>query len=288
MSRNVLIGLALVAIAVPASVWAELPKADQTCINKINSDGVKVQAAQLNVNDGCVSDAVKTQASPAPAASTCIDADAKGKVGKKRGKTTADITKKCGTTPAVFFTGDTVTNDAAEDGAKALLRDAFGPTLGALLSCDTNAAECACQAKISNRLSKLERAIGKIWLQCKKDALTAGGSFTPSGATTNAQLEQCVTNGALAGGLSVAADTKGKIAKATDQLKVSAEQFCAKGSVDEFAGGACAGFSTPPTLDGAGLAGCMEDQARCRFCEMVNATDALNIDCDAWVGTTCP
>ena len=30
-----------------------------------------------------------------------------------------------------------------------------------------------------------------------------------------------------------------------------------------------------------GLADCMEHQAKCRFCEMVNETDALAIDCDA-------
>ena len=73
-----------------------------------------------------------------------------------------------------------------------------------------------------------------------------------------------------------------------EQLKATAEQFCGIGSVDEFAAGACAGFSTPPTIDGENLANCLEGQARCRFCEMVNETDALNIDCDAWVGTSCP
>lgn len=289
MQRKVLIGLAVAAMVVPAAVWAELPNAEQICINKMNSDGVKVQAAQLKLNDGCVKDAVKTQLVPGPAADACIELDAKGKVAKKRASTTADITKKCGTTPSIFFSGDTVTNDAAENGAKALVRDVFGPTLGALQSCDTNASECACQVKVINRLSKMERAMAKIWLQCKKAALKGSKEpFVPVGAITNAELEQCVTNAALTGGLSVAADTKGKIASAKDQLRDSAEQFCGAGAVDEFAGGECAGFSTPPTIDGAGLADCMEELAKCRLCEMVNLTDALAIDCDAWAGTTCP
>lgn len=288
MSKKVLMSLAVAIVAAPSLLLAELPKAEQICINKMNNDGVKVQAAQLKVNDGCVADAVKTQLSPGASANACVEADPKGAVNKKRLSTTADITKKCGTTPSIFFTGATTTNDAAEDSAKGLVRDVFGPTLGSLQSCDTNAPECACQVKVSNRVSKLTRAMGKIWLQCKKDALTAGGAFTPTGATSNSQLEQCVTNAALAGGLSVAADTKGKIAKAHDQLKATAEQFCGIGSVDEFAAGACAGFSTPPTIDGENLANCLEGQARCRFCEMVNETDALNIDCDAWVGTSCP
>ena len=276
----------LMAVAAPGRLWAELPKADQTCINKINSDGIKVQAAQLKVNDGCVSDAVKTQLNPGPTADTCIDADAKGQVGKKRAKTTSDITKKCATTPSIFFSGDVITNDAAEEASKDLLRDVFGATLGALKSCDTNAAECACQVKVSNRVSKIVRAMGKIWLQCKKDAMTAGGAFAPTGAISNAELEQCMTNGAL--GLSVQADTKGKVADATGQLQATASQFCGVGSVDEFAGGACAGFSAPPTLDATGLTTCLVNQAQCRFCEMINDFDGLAVDCDAWAGIACP
>lgn len=289
MRRTFFVGVVVALMAVPGALWAELPKADQLCINKINNDGIKVQAAQLKVNDGCVKDAVKTQLTPGPTANACIEADAKNKVGKKRASTVTDITKKCGTPPGVFFSGATATNDAAEDSAKALVRDIFGPTMGALQSCDTNPEECACQVKVINRVSKLERAMGKIWLRCKKAALKNGKEpFTSGGATLNAELEQCVTNAALAGGLSVAADTKGKADKAGDQLQTSAEQFCGAGTADEFAGGACAGFSTPPTIDGAGLRGCVEAHAKCRLCEMINTTDALSINCDTYAGIACP
>ena len=289
MSRKVLIGLALAAFAVPAGVMAELPKAEQICINKMNNDGVKVQAAQLKVNDSCVADAVKTNLMPPGPAETCIAADPKGLVSKKRLSTTSDISKKCTSTPSIFFTGDTTTNDAAEDGAQALAHDIFGPGMSALQSCDTNASECACQVKVSNRVSKLARAMSKIWLACKKDAMKGTGhGFPPTGAVSNAELEQCVTNGALQGGLSVQSDTKGKIAKAGDQLATTAGQFCGAGTVDEFAGGACSGFSTPPTINQNGLRTCLENQVKCRFCEMVNETDLLAIDCDTWVGITCP
>lgn len=273
-------------LLVPAVALAELPSAEQQCINTINKDAVKVQAAQLKVNDGCVKDEVKTGAD----GDACMEADAKGKVGKKRDKTVSDATKKCtGSPPTVFFTSATVANDAAEEAAKALHRDVFGPSLVALQLCDTNAQECQCQRKVINRVTKLERAMSKIWLKCKKAAMTNGKEpFATGGAETNGELEQCVTNGVLAGGLSVESDTKGKVGDATSQLQTTAEQFCGAGTEDEFAGGACAGFSTPPSIDGAGLAGCLRQQAECRFCEMVNAVDALAIDCDAWVGTTCP
>jgi len=289
MRRTFFVSVLLAVMTAPSALWAELPKAEQICINKINSDGVKVQAAQLKVNDGCVKDAVKTSLTPGTAADACLELDGKGKVLKKRMSTTADIVKKCGVTPSIFFTGANTTNDAGEDTAKALVRDAFGPTLGSLQPCDTDKNACACQVKVINRLSKLERAMAKVWLRCKKAAMIGSKDpFTPIGAVSNGELEQCVTNTALAGGLSVEADTKGKVAKAKDQLKTSAEQFCAKGGVDEFAGGECDGFSTPPTLDGSGLADCMEAQARCRLCEMINLTDALAINCDAWAGIACP
>lgn len=270
----------------PVIASAELPKAEQLCINKINKDAIKVQAAQLKVGDGCVKDAVKTGSD----GDACMEADVKDKVGKKRAKTVDDETKKCsGSPPAVFYTSSLIANDAAEAAGKALHRDVFGAGLSALQLCDTNPNECQCQIKVINRVTKIERALGKIWLKCKKAAMKNGKEpFAVGGAEINAELEQCVTNGVLPGGLSVESDTKGKVDNAIGQLQTTAEQFCAAGTEDEFAGGACAGFSTPPTIDGAGLATCLSNQAKCRFCEMVNTVDALSIDCDGWVGIACP
>ena len=131
MSRKVIFGLVVAALAAPATLWAELPKAEQTCINKINSDGVKVQAAQLKVNDGCIADAVKTQLAPGPAANACVEADPKGKVAKKRRQDDVGHHQEVRPpAPSIFFTGDVITNDAAEDSAKALARDVFGADPG--------------------------------------------------------------------------------------------------------------------------------------------------------------
>ncbi len=292
MGRTIIIrglGCLLAFIAAPGALLAELPKAEQTCINKINKDGVKVQAAQFNVNNGCLKDALKTSLTPGAVADACIEADAKNKVGKKRASTVADVTKKCGSPPTLFFSGATVTNDAGEETAKELLRDVFGPALGSLLSCDTHKNECKCQSKVNNRVSKMERSMAKTWLRCKKAALKGSKEpFSPGGAISNAELEQCIDNPILAGGHSVAGDTKGAIAKTGDQLRKTAEQFCGFGVADEFAGGACAGFSTPPSIDGPGLRDCVQAHARCRLCEMVNLTDALAVDCDAFAGIACP
>lgn len=288
MRRTILIGGLMAALAVPGLVLAALPTADQNCINTMNKDGVKVQAAQIGVNNKCSKDAVKQNLVPAPVASACIDADPKNKVGKRKGKTSSDAGKKCSSPPSVFYAGPAATNAASEESAKALWRDMFGPTLGALQSCDTNPNECKCQVKVSSRVGKLERAMAAAWLRCKKAAMKGNKDpFVPAGALTNAELEQCIDNPSLAGGHSVASDTKGSIAKAADLAKKSADQFCAQGATDEFAGGGCSGFSNPPALDGNGLRDCFVAHARCRLCEMVNLTDSLSVDCDAFAGIAC-
>jgi len=284
--RRLLVGAGIFALIVPVAALAEFPKLEQLCINKINKDAVKVLAAQLKVNDGCVKDEVKKGTD----GDACMDLDAKGKVLKKRAKTVSDEMKKCtANPPSAFYTSAVIANDAAEAAGKALHRDAFGAGLAALQSCDTNPEECLCQRKAINRVTKLERTLTKLWLKCKKAAMKNGKDpFTSGGAELNSDLQQCITNGALPGGLSVESDTKGKVVKATSQLSATATQFCGAGTEDEFAGGACGGFSTPPTIDGPGLASCLRDQAQCRFCEMVNTVDALSTDCNAWVGITCP
>lgn len=289
MRRTILIGGLIAAVAAPGALWAELPKADQGCINTMNKDGVKVQAAQIGVNNNCTKDAVKQSLSPAPVANACIEADPKNKVGKRKGKTTGDAAKKCSSPPSIFFSGAATTNAASEESAKGLLRDMFGPTLSALQSCDTNGNECKCQVKVASRVGKMERAMASTWLRCKKAAMKGNKDpFVPAGALSNADLEQCIDNPLLAGGHSVASDTKGSVAKTAALTKKSAEQFCAAGAVDEFAGGGCAGFSTPPTLDGDGLRDCLQAHAKCRLCEMVNITDALSVNCDAFAGISCP
>lgn len=288
MRRTFLIGGVIAALAVPAVVLAELPTAEQNCINTMNKDGVKVQAAQIGVNNKCSKDAVKQNLSPAPVALACINADPKGKVSKRKSKTIGDASKKCSVPPGIFYAGPAATNVASEESAKTLWHDMFGPALGALQSCDTNPNECKCQVKVSSRVGKLERAMASAWLRCKKAAMKGSKEpFVPGGALTNAELEQCIDNPSLAGGHSVAADTKGAIAKGAALTKKSAEQFCAKGIADEFATGGCAGFSTPPALDGNGLTDCFVAHARCRLCEMVNASDGLSVDCDAFAGIAC-
>src|SRR5260221_10453203 len=68
-------GVTLVGVG---AAWAA-PQGNQQqhCINALNKDTIKVEAAQGKLGSGCVKDAVKTGSN----AETCLNADAKGKVG---------------------------------------------------------------------------------------------------------------------------------------------------------------------------------------------------------------
>ena len=250
----------------------------QKCINKINKDMIKLHAAQGKLDAGCVKDAVKTGSD----AEVCIAADAKGKVSAKEDKTVSDEMKKClglMPAPAFAYTSAAIANGAAEEAEEDLIHDVFGsPSINpGLLLCDTNPAECLCQRQVIDRVEKLFRAMSALFVKCKNQALAIGHAPFLSGAASASDIAECVTNGLI--GLSVQADTKQKVADAISQMEATRANFCTVGG--EFNAGVCPG-------SGSGVTDCLAKRTKCRFCEMVNAGDALTIDCSMWSGTTCP
>jgi hypothetical protein len=263
-----------------AAAWGQ-PQGNgqQGCINKINKDTIKVHAAQGKLNAACIKDAVKVGSD----AEACIAADGKGKVAGKRAKTVEDEMKKCvslNPQPAFAYTSATIANDAAEQAEQNLIHDVFGsPSVNpGLFSCDTNPAECLCQRQGIDRVEKLFRAVSKLFVKCKKLALAIGHDPFMMGAASPSDIADCVTNAGI--GVSVAADTKGKVADATGQLSATLSQFCTVGG--EFNGGACTGLSGNLLVD------CLANHTKCRFCQMVNGADALTIDCGMFSAITCP
>lgn len=261
---------------------AQLGNTEQKCVNKINKGVSKVHAAQGKLNSGCIKDRVSEKITDADA---CIAADAKGKVSGKQAKLIADDTKNCGTAPGFAYTGGVFAGTTAVAAELDLIHDIYGnPVDPNLFLCDTNPSECLCQRQVNGRINKLFRAMSKIFLKCKNPALAIGKDPFPLGAGSAAEIAQCISNAGI--GLSVEADTKGKVADATQQLSDTAQQFCFATPNDEFAAGACAGAA-----NGAALAACILDQVECRFCNMYKAADALGagINCATWSGEpSCP
>jgi hypothetical protein len=278
--RGIVCASALLLVA--GSAMGQLGNAEQKCVNKINKGASKVHAAQGKLNSGCIKDAVSEKI---PDADACFLADAKGKVIGKQNKLNDDDAKNCGSVPSFAYVGGAFAGTTAAQAELDLIHDVYGnPVQPELYLCDTNPAECLCQRQVNGRINKLFRAMSKIYLKCKNPALAIGKDPFSAGAANVGELAQCITNGSI--GLSVQADTKGKVADGRQQLIDTATQFCNANMIDEFGGGACAGSANPTAL-----ADCILDRVQCRFCRMYKQVDALGgaVDCAAWSGAAgCP
>ena len=270
-------GLVLAA----GSVFAAEGNQQAKCINKINKDMIKVEAAQGKLGSGCVKDAVKTSMTPGAAAESCNTADAKGKVNGKVLKVSSDQTKNCvAPLPDFAFTNATTAANAGKQAGEDIMHDTFGANFAALYSCDTNPKECLCQRQAIDRVVKIFNATNQIFVKCKKFALAIGHDPFPLGASSPGDIADCATGPGA--GLSVAEDPGQKISDAGTQLGDTMNKFCGQTPNDEFAGGECAGLMNGPRTT------CLEQRVKCRFCQEVNTADNLTIDCNTFSGTTCP
>lgn len=257
---------ALVAISVLGAYAQVQTSGQQACLNAVNKDGSAVAKAQGKEHLGCLKGAGKGTVADAQA---CLTADAKGKVAKAKGKTTADATKSCTVSPSYGFTGAATVNTAAQDADVDLVADVYGANLqAAVISCATSKPGCACQQKVSKGVEALAAAKLATFVACKKAALKAG-------ATSAQALKDCVENAATAG--SIAADTKGKIAKSLANLNAAIVKSCDTPMVTA---GAFPGTCT--ALTGSALGTCLDTQVECRVCTAINEMDFLFVNCDAF------
>jgi hypothetical protein len=268
--RNSLLSMTLAATGLVGfsvlGVWAQVQTSpQQACLNAVNKNGAAVAKTQGKENVGCVKAAGKTGPTGAQA---CLTLDAKGKVAKAKGKTTAAETKSCGTPPSFGYTSAAAANTAAQQASLDLTADVYGANLdAALVSCTTDKAKCACQQKVSKDVEALAAVKFATFVGCKKSALKAG-------ANASAALANCVSDGGTVG--SIAADSKGKIAKSIGKLNADIVKVCDTPGVT----GAFPGDCT--ALSGAALGTCLDTQVECRVCQAINEMDGLFVNCDAF------
>ena len=286
--RVILSGLVSVCAALLVqSANAQVQTSDQQkCINKMNKDGIKVEAAQGKENDECVKRKSNNELGDSlmgTGAEDCLTADERGKVLGRQNKTTTDASVFC--TPPLpnfgFVSAGTV-NAVAKQAELDLIHDVFGPAPvdAGLFASDPNVNEAVCQRNAIDRVEKLIQSMGREYVKCKKNALKVGKEPFPLGADAPENLQHCVSD--MGAPNSVAADTKGKLAKRKSNLLDTITNQCDATSVSTTSfPGACNGMS------GATLQGCLIDLAECRFCKMVNAMDGIATDCNAFSGSTC-
>ena len=277
--RRGMLALAALALLPWGAAHADVQSSDQQkCINKMNKDGIKVQAAQGKENAECVKKKANNEL-PGPAqAETCLTADARGKVLKRTNKTSADETTFCTLdVPDFGYVSAGTVNAVAKQAELDLIHDVFGPAPidDGLFQSDPNVPEAVCQRTAVVRIEKLMQSMGREFAKCKKNALKINKEPFPDGAMAAVDLHDCVDEPTALN--SVAADTKGKLAKRKQNLLDTIVNQCDLTSVSTTSfPGACVGLSA------ATLQTCLIDLVECRFCEMVNGMDGLAVDCNAF------
>jgi pimeloyl-ACP methyl ester carboxylesterase len=273
--------LALLVALAPNTTRAQLDRDQRKCLEALNRDAAKLAAAQGKVNTACLKNAGKGKLPVGQSADQCLFADAKGKVMKAKGKLSTDVAGKCAVLPPFGVPGGTVAgviSGVAVDQSLNLLADILGGSLTtAAIDCAADKNGCKCQQGVGKAYEKLAAKKLKEFVKCKKVALAAG-------AGSAAALEDCVDAGGTPG--SIAADTKGKIAKARQKVDDAISRKCAGVSTARAFPGLCAGLS------GTALGDCIDQRVECRVCLTIDGVDDLAVDCDTFddgaLNLSCP
>jgi hypothetical protein len=256
------------ATALPAFAQ-EQDKAQQACLNGLGKNAAGVAKAQGKEAASCLGLAAKGADLPGGSLVACLDADPKDKVAKAEAKTVQTDTSLCLSLPDFGYQPAATVNDAARAGSTSLLGDWLGGDMGtAVVTCETDRAACGCQAAVLKAATSSFSAKLKTYLACKKKMLSGG-------AASVGALADCVDDGATSD--SIAADTKGKLAKKDAGLEDTIVSACLDASLvtDTLFPGECVGHNGDP-----GFADCIDDRIECRVCEMLNRGEALGVDCD--------
>ena len=268
--RSFFVGVCLMAAATALPAFAqEQDKAQQACLNGLGKNAAGVAKAQGREAASCLGLAARGADLPGGGLGACLDADPKERVAKAEGKTLQTDTSLCVSPPHFGYQPVATVNDAARAGSTSLLGDFLGGEMGtAVVTCESNRAACGCQSAVLKAATSSFSAKLKTYLACKKKALSGG-------ATSVGALADCVDD--VAASDSIAADTRGKLAKKDADLEDTVVSACLDASLvtDTLFPGECVGHSGDP-----GFADCIDERIECRVCEMLNRGEGLGVDCD--------
>ncbi len=225
-------------------------KVQQKCIRTLNGDGLKVAKAQQKLQQNCVKLGAKGTLDVT--VDDCIAADTKGKVSSAAAKTVRDETKHCSTIPDFSYAGAAAVNSAASTNALGLLTDTLGSTLDPVVTVNSDSP---CQQTVLKKLDSLLHKKVKQFNRCKRSALKS--------ATAAADIEACMTG--------LISDPV--VAKALTKLSEARTKRCGSADLAAVFPGNC------NATTGSAFDACLDAQAECRACLMLNAMDAISVDC---------
>lgn len=272
MVRNALLAAAVVCVAaLPAA--GQLQSAHQIrCLKELWKSGVKVSQTQGKENVSCAKASTAGRLAPMTAQS-CLSADTKQRVAKSQERVIEIATKKCATeTPSYGSTDPETVSAVGTSSQIELVTDIFGADVEAgLVDCSEDRDACKCQVKALKAAADLSVVELKEFANCTKRALKISTQPFLGGVLSASELERCLSDDTI--GWSVAADQRGKIAKAASRLANVVDGKC--GGVNFFPGSCVASGSVE-------LASCLVDRVDCVTCLAINEMYALAVDCDSY------
>lgn len=255
------------------AVSASAQISDAKCADRANNFGRKVSSKQNKANRKCIKDEGKGKL--ATTVETCLTADDKGKLQKKKDKVDALFASggACeGLEGTDLVTGANTINVAHQGESIGLIHDIFGPDLDAGQILQTK-PERKCQDKMVKRAGQLFDKWVLEFRKCKKTAIKK------QGATTTAEVvAACLGETGVDGTGSALPDPKSKVDKKGQKLADDIQKRCVDEGLDTdlMAPGACAGGGVQ-----GDFTKCMQDLAECRACKAVKTADNLGaVNCD--------
>jgi hypothetical protein len=207
-------------------VYGQLESKDQqSCINELNKGLAKVAKTQGKDIGKCIKDGSKGKLE-GQSIEECITADNKGKVAKAKQKTISKASPLCGVPPDFGPSDPNTVNQVAVEKELSLIHEVFGSDLDAataIISAADNKDGSKCQQGVAKAMKKCQDAKLKVFNACKKSGLSAKSS---SRIVNPLGLAGCFSGR----GDSIAADVKGKVAKACDpgtgKIKTTIDKKC--------------------------------------------------------------
>jgi hypothetical protein len=246
----------LLAIAAPAASQMQT-KSQIKCITSTNDSVSKVAKTVIGMQGKCL----KAAASSLQVMSTCLAADAGGKVAAAITKAASKDAKLCPSGLTDFAYTSSATATAAGVGAATnAFDDILNPgAMGAIILSSADADGAKCQAAVTKGAAKLLLATLAEFRACKKAGLS-NGSITNTVALGTTCFD------------AVTADASGKIGAAQSKLADAFSAACADSTQASVIPGDCAGAVDPVA--------CIAAVSRCRTCQAFNEADNLVRGCD--------
>jgi len=283
----------LIVLGWVAPVTAQLVPATgaQSVCNQVSDRNAaqlaKVQSREVN---GCLLLASRGKLGLPPTFAECLVADGKNKVERSVVKAVGNELKRCAAAtlptfavpvlagpyvaPAdkrgfdadvhVMFVAPLASASVASQSAFA--HDLLGPRADTAVAIKSQASAAAiCQTKLLKTAQDCEQAKRKLYTKCKKSEISSGRVRDTAGLVTS-----CLRS---ADDFTNDATDAARVARKCDQkLGDGVGRYCGNVALADVFPGPCAGR--------ADFAACLIERVNCRYCQELNATDTLGVDCD--------